>query len=203
MFEQLPTKTVRRPSRSAATASDRRGYPTPHTLSSGVRWSTESSIITGHATHPWTHKAGHGVDSPSSEVRWAPAERAVGRSGTLSRSWSAIRVLGCIAGHKVGARRRPGLARDEIGDGPRRPDLARHVPTWHATFRPGWPAAIRPRTERSGLARGDPAWHATNRRSGAVSHLGVRQDGMAGGDCPGESSDGRSDPGPDGFAQAL
>ena len=81
--------------------------------------------------------------------------------------------------------------------------MARHVPTWHAAFRPGWPAAIRPRTERSGLARDDPGWHATNRRSGAVSHLGVRQDGMAGGDCPGESSDGRSDPGPDGFAQAL
>ena len=192
MFEQLPTKTVRRPSRSAATASDPLGYPTPHTLSSGVRWSTESSIITGHATHPWTHKAGHGVDSPSSEVRWAPAERAVGRSGTLSRSWSAIRVLGCIAGHKVGARRRPGLARDEIGDGPRRPglarheigdgtprsDLARYVPTWLARGDPTSHGTIRPGPRRSGLARdesavrrgqpprGPPRWHGGRRLSG-------------------------------------
>ena len=125
VFEQLPTKTVTRAQRPAATASDRRGYPTPHTLSSGVRWSTASSIITGRDTHPWTRKAGQGVDSPGSEVRSAPAERAVGLSGALSRSASAIRVPGCIAGHEVGLSPRPGIARHEVGLSPR-PGLARH-----------------------------------------------------------------------------
>ncbi len=182
VFEQLPTKTVTRAQRPAATASDRRGYPTPHTLSSGVRWSTASSIITGRDTHPWTRKAGQGVDSPGSEVRSAPAERAVGLSGALSRSASAIRVPGCIAGHEMGLSPRPGPRTPR--DGP----LATTRPRTPRDRR--WPATIR-------------RWRATNRRSGAVSHLRVHQDGMAGGDRSGESRNRRPDPGPGCFAKGL
>ena len=89
-------------------------------------------------THPWTGKAARAVDSAESEVRSAAVERAVGHSGALTRSASAIRVPGCMAGREIGpGTRRSGAgheivpARDASAlatrSGPARDDRARHA----------------------------------------------------------------------------
>ena len=146
---------------------------------SGTMSSITTPVIPPHTcdTHPWTGKAARAVDSPDSEVPTAAAERAVGRCGALSRSASAIRVPGCMAGHEIGpGTRRSGPATRRSGAGPRRSG---------------------PTTRRSGagLARGRYVRSGTDRR--------VPDDRVAGGDRPGESRNRRPDPGPGSFAQAL